>query len=61
ILQVKKYVLDLILYSKDLDKIRATALEAGLETLTFDGTEKIRAGLMTLEEVHRVLGEEELE
>ena len=58
ILQVKKSVRDLILYSKDLDKIRATALESGLETLAVDATEKIRAGLTTLEEVQRVLGEE---
>ena len=61
ILQVKKSVRDLILYSKDLDKIRATALESGLETLAVDSTEKIRAGLTTLEEVQRVLGEENLD
>ena len=57
---MKKSVRDLILYSKDLDKIRATALESGLETLAVDSTEKIRAGLTTLEEVQRVLGEEGL-
>lgn len=58
ILQVKKSVKDLILYSRNLDKIREAAMETGLETLAFDGIEKIRAGLTTLEELQRVLGEE---
>ena len=58
VLRVKKSVRDLILYSRDLDKIREAALKAGLETLADDGIEKIRAGLTTLEEVQRILGEE---
>ena len=56
ILKVKKPIRDLILYSRDLDKIRATALEGGLETLKVDGVKKIRAGLTTLDEVQRILG-----
>ena len=58
ILIVEKSVRDLILYSRDLDKIREAAINAGLEPLAVDGIEKIRAGLTTLEEVHRVLGDE---
>ena len=58
VLRVKKSVRDLILYSRDLDKIREAALKAGLETLADDGIEKVRAGLTTLEEVQRILGEE---
>ena len=59
ILRVKKSVRDLILYSRDLDKIRETALANGLETLKVDGIKKIRAGLTTLAEVQRILGAEE--
>ena len=58
ILIVEKSVRDLILYSKDLDKIRDAAINSGLETLKFDAFEKIRAGLTTFEEVHRILGDE---
>ena len=59
ILRVKKSVRDLILYSRDLDKIRETALANDLETLKVDGIKKIRAGLTTLAEVQRILGVEE--
>ena len=58
ILIVEKSVRDLILYSKDLEKIRDAAINSGLETLKFDAFEKIRAGLTTFEEVHRILGDE---
>ena len=58
ILKVNKPIRDLILYSRDLDKIRATALECGLESLKVDGVKKIRAGLTSLDEVQRILGEE---
>lgn len=53
ILLVEKNLRDLILNSRDLDKIRATALENGLKTLTRDGLEKILEGLTTLEEVQK--------
>ena len=59
ILRVKKSVRDLILYSRDLVKIRETAFENGLESLKVDGVKKIRAGLTTLDEVQRILGTEE--
>ncbi len=58
ILSVQKSVRDLILYSRDLDKIRDTAHKAGLVPLANDGIKKIRDGLTTLEEVQRVLGNE---
>ena len=58
ILKVKKPLRDLILYSRDLDKIRATASKCGLESLKVDGVKKIRAGLTTLDEVQRILGSE---
>ena len=58
ILRVKKSVRDLILYSRDLEKIRRTALKNGLKTLSADGMEKVRAGLTTLEELQIILGEE---
>lgn len=56
ILRVDKNLRSLILNSRDLDEIRAVALEAGLKTLADDSLEKIRAGLTTLTEVRRVLG-----
>ena len=58
ILRVKKSVRDLILYSRDLDKIRNAALDGGLETLAVDGVLKIRDGLTTIEELQRILGAE---
>lgn len=58
ILCVDKNLRNLILNSRDLDEIKTAALEAGLKTLTDDAHEKIRAGLTTLEEVRRVLGED---
>ena len=58
ILRVKKSVRDLILYSRDLDKIRDAALAGGLETLAVDGVSKIHEGLTTLEELQRILGAE---
>ena len=58
ILCVDKNLRNLILNSRDLDEIKTAALEAGLKTLADDAHEKIRAGLTTLEEVRRVLGED---
>ena len=58
ILSVDKNISNLILYSKDLEKIRQTALKNGLKTLAVDGVEKVRAGLTTLEELQIILGEE---
>lgn len=58
ILRVDKNISELILYSRDLEKIRETALQNGLKTLAVDGAEKIRAGLTTLEELQIILGEE---
>ena len=58
ILHVDKNLRALILNSRDLDEIRSAALDAGLKTLAFDAREKIRAGLTTLDEVGRVLGDE---
>ena len=59
VLRVKKNIRELILNSRDIDEIRNAALEGGLETLAIDGIKKIRAGLTTIEELQRVLGEEE--
>ena len=56
ILCVDKNLRNLILNSRDLDEIKASALEAGLKTLADDANEKVRAGLTTLEEIRRVLG-----
>ena len=58
ILRVDKNLRALILSSRNLDEIRSAALDAGLKTLAFDAHEKIRAGLTTLDEVRRVLGDE---
>lgn len=55
ILRVDKNLRRLILNSRDLDEIRACALEGGLKTLATDALEKVRAGLTTLDEVGRVL------
>ena len=57
ILIIDKNIRELILNSRDLDKIRAVALEGGLKTLFVDGAEKIRNGLTTFEELQKVLGE----
>ncbi len=57
ILIVDKKIRELILNSRDLDKIQETALENGLKTLLVDGVEKVRAGLTTLEELQTILGE----
>ncbi|MBQ6296697.1 MAG: type II/IV secretion system protein [Selenomonadaceae bacterium] len=56
ILRVDKNLRSLILNSRDLDEIKAVALETGLKTLADDALEKVRAGLTTLTEVRRVLG-----
>ena len=56
ILYVDKGLRSLILNSRDLDEIKAFAIENGLKTLQDDALEKVRAGLTTLEEVRRVLG-----
>ena len=58
IFRVDKNLRALILSSRNLDEIRSAALDAGLKTLAFDAHEKIRAGLTTLDEVSRVLGDE---
>lgn len=58
ILKVDKNISELILYSRDLEKIRATARENGLKNLAADGFSKIRAGLTTFEELQIILGEE---
>ncbi|MBR2774305.1 MAG: type II/IV secretion system protein [Selenomonadaceae bacterium] len=58
ILRVDKDLRNLILNSRDLDEIRACALESGLKTLADDALEKVRAGLTTLNEVRRVLGDD---
>ena len=57
ILRVEKNLRELILNSRDLDKIRSTALANGMKTLLADGIEKVRLGLTTLEEVQLALGE----
>jgi len=57
ILIVDKVLRELILNSRDLDKIQETALESGLKTLLVDGVEKVRQGLTTLEELQIILGE----
>ena len=58
ILTVNKNISELILFSRDLEKIRQTALNDGLKTLAVDGVEKVRAGLTTLEELQIILGNE---
>ena len=58
ILKVDKNISELILYSRDLEKIRETARKNGLKTLATDGVEKVRAGLTTLEELQIILGDE---
>lgn len=57
ILIVDKALRELILNSRDLDKIQTAALEGGLKTLLVDGVEKVREGLTTLEELQTILGE----
>lgn len=56
ILSVDKVLRELILKSRDLDKIREAAVRSGLKSLQEDGFEKVRAGLTTLEEVQATLG-----
>lgn len=56
ILRVDKNLRALILTSRDLDKIRRTALDGGLKVLAADGVEKVRAGLTTIDEIQRILG-----
>ena len=58
ILRVDKNISELILYSKDLEKIRNAAIEGGLKSLAVDGLAKVRAGLTTLDEVQQILGGE---
>ena len=57
ILTVDKNISELILYSRDLEKIRNAALSNGLKTLAVDGLEKVRAGLTTLDELQIILGD----
>ena len=56
ILRVDKNLRGLIRTSHDLDEIRASAIDGGLQTLKDDALEKVRAGLTTIDEVRRVLG-----
>ena len=56
ILRVDKNLRSLIINSRDIDEIKACALESGLKTLADDASEKINAGFTTLIEVQRVLG-----
>ena len=58
ILRVDKNLRSLIITSRDIDEIKAYALDSGLKTLADDASEKINAGLTTLIEVQRVLGGE---
>lgn len=58
ILTVDKNISELILYSRDLEKIHNAALANGLKILAVDGLEKVRAGLTTIEELQIILGEE---
>ena len=58
ILRVDKNFRSLILNSRDLDEIRTFAIEHGLKTLADDAHEKFRAGLTTVDEIRRVLGED---
>jgi len=55
ILRVDKNLRSLIRTSRDLDEIRTAALDSGLKTLAVDALEKVRAGLTTPAEIHRVL------
>lgn len=55
ILRVEKNLRPLIINSRNLDEIRACALDGGLKTLADDAREKVRAGLTTLDEIRRVL------
>ena len=59
ILRIDRSISELILYSRDLEKIRKTALKGGLKTLAADGVEKVRAGLTTLDELQIILGSED--
>lgn len=47
----------LILKNSDSNRIREMARERGMRTLMEDGTEKIKNGITTLEEVLRVTQE----
>ena len=58
ILTVDKKISELILYSRDLEKIHNAALANGLKSLLVDGLEKVRAGLTTFDELQIILGEE---
>ena len=55
ILRVDKNLRSLIRTSRDLDEIRTASLDSGLKTLAVDALEKVRAGLTTSAEIHRVL------
>lgn len=55
ILRVDKNLRSLILNSRDLDEIKTAALDSGLKTLADDALEKVRAGLTSHAEIHRVL------
>ena len=51
---VDKTLRELILNSRDLDKIQSVALERGLKLLHYDGIEKVREGLTTAEELQKL-------
>ena len=57
VLRIDKNLRSLILNSRDLDEIKTFARAECLKTLADDGSEKVRAGLTTPAEIHRVLGE----
>lgn len=56
ILNVDKNLRNLIRTSRDLDEIKASAIDGGLKTLADDALEKVHAGLTTISEIRRVLG-----
>ena len=55
ILKIDKDLKNLILQSRDIEKIRTAALKNGLKTLNDDAKEKIRTGLIDFDEARRVL------
>ena len=58
ILRIDKVLRNLILNSRDLDEIKAYILDSGLKTLSDDAFYKINAGITTINEVRRVLGDD---
>ena len=58
VLRVDKDLRSLIRTCRDLDEIKALALDNGLKTLEVDALDKVRACLTSLEEVRRVLSDD---